>query len=64
MIAVILHFDDAPVEKGCLCVYPGSHRLGPLAAVGSDHHLPGDRFPISGATPIPAKAGDAVFFHY
>ena len=40
MIAVILHFDDAPEEKGCLRVYPGSHKLGPLPSVGSDHHLP------------------------
>ena len=64
MIAVILHFDDAPEEKGCVRVYPGSHKLGPLPAVGSDHHLPEDRFPLDGATPIPAKAGDALFFSY
>lgn len=64
MIAVILHFDDAPEEKGCLRVYPGSHKLGPLPAVGSDHHLPDDRFPLGEATPLPAKAGDAIFFSY
>lgn len=64
MIAVILHFDDAPVEKGCVCVYPGSHKLGPLESFGADHHVATDRFPIDGATPIPAKAGDALFFHY
>ncbi|MBS0478211.1 MAG: phytanoyl-CoA dioxygenase family protein [Proteobacteria bacterium] len=64
MIAVILHFDDAPDEKGCLRVYPGSHKLGPLPSVGNDHHLPEDRFPLDGATPIRAKAGDAIFFSY
>lgn len=64
MIAVIIHFDDAPEEKGCLRVYPGSHRLGPLPAVGADHHQPGDLYPLAGATPIPAKAGDAIFFSY
>ncbi len=64
MIAVILHFDDAPEEKGCLCVYPGSHKLGPLPSEGSDHHVSTEQFPISGATAIPAEAGDAVFFHY
>nr|WP_295370777.1 phytanoyl-CoA dioxygenase family protein [uncultured Sphingosinicella sp.] len=64
VIAVILHFDDAPEEKGCLCVYPGTHKLGPLPAVGSDHHLPEQQYPIAGATPIPAKAGDAIFTHY
>ncbi|MBV8686611.1 MAG: phytanoyl-CoA dioxygenase family protein [Alphaproteobacteria bacterium] len=64
MIACILHFDDAPEERGCLRVYPGSHRLGPLPAVGEDRHLPEDRFPIEGATPVPAKAGDAIFMSY
>jgi len=64
MIAVILHFDDAPEEKGCLKVYPGTHRLGALGATGSDHHQPEHLYPLSGATPIPAKAGDAIFFSY
>jgi ectoine hydroxylase-related dioxygenase (phytanoyl-CoA dioxygenase family) len=64
MIAVIVHFDDAPVEKGCVCVMPGSHKLGPLEAVGSDHHLPEDRFPLDKALPLPAKAGDAIFMSY
>lgn len=27
MIAVILHFDDAPIAKGCVRVVPGSHKL-------------------------------------
>ena len=64
LIAMILHFDDAPAERGCLCVYPGTHRLGPLPSIGSDHHLPEEIFPISGATPIPAQAGDAIVTHY
>jgi ectoine hydroxylase-related dioxygenase (phytanoyl-CoA dioxygenase family) len=62
MIAVIIHFDDAPDEKGCLRVVPGSHKLGPLEAVGEDHTLP--QFPLDAATPIPAKAGDAIFMSY
>jgi phytanoyl-CoA hydroxylase len=62
MIAVIIHFDDAPDEKGCLRVVPGSHKLGPLEAVGDDHHLP--QFPLDEATPVPAKAGDAIFMSY
>jgi phytanoyl-CoA hydroxylase len=64
MIAAILHFDDAPREKGCLCVYPGSHKLGPLPASGADHHVSTVEFPINGATLIEAQAGDAIFFHY
>ncbi len=62
MIAAIVHFDDAPVEKGCLRVVPGSHKLGPLEAVGQDHVLPD--FPIEEALPVPAKAGDAIFMSY
>lgn len=64
MIAAILHLDDAPEEKGCVRVYPGTHRLGPLDAAGDDHHLPEDLYPIDGATPLPARAGDAIFFSY
>jgi ectoine hydroxylase-related dioxygenase (phytanoyl-CoA dioxygenase family) len=62
VIAAILHFDDAPEEKGCLRVVPGSHKLGPLPAVGEDHHLP--QYPLEDAVPIPAKAGDAIFMSY
>jgi ectoine hydroxylase-related dioxygenase (phytanoyl-CoA dioxygenase family) len=64
MIAVIVHFDDASVEKGCLRVVPGSHKLGPLESVGADHHLPTDRYPIEDALPVPARAGDAIFMSY
>ena len=64
MIAVIVHFDDAPAERGCLCVYPGSHKLGPLPAEGTDHHVSREKFPIERATQIEAEAGDAIFFHY
>jgi phytanoyl-CoA hydroxylase len=64
MIAVIIHFDDAPVEKGCLRVVPGSHKLGPLESIGQDHHLPEDRYPIESALALPARAGDAIFMSY
>lgn len=64
MIAVILHFDDAPDERGCLRVYPGSHRLGPLPSFGEDRHVDPERFPLDGATRLEARAGDAIFFSY
>ena len=65
MIAAIIHFDDAPIEKGCVRVVPGSHKLGPLPHVCErDHHLPPDKYPIEKATPCPAEAGDALFFSY
>lgn len=30
MVAVFIHLDDSDVENGCLAVFPGSHKLGPL----------------------------------
>lgn len=65
MIAAIVHFDDAPVEKGCVCVVPGSHKLGPLEhnPKGS-WHLPMDRYPLEAAVACPARAGDVLFFSY
>jgi ectoine hydroxylase-related dioxygenase (phytanoyl-CoA dioxygenase family) len=45
MIAAIIHFDDAPIEKGCVRVYPGTHKLGPIDDGGTrDHSLPKDKY--------------------
>ena len=65
MIAAVFHFDDAPLEKGCIRVVPGSHKLGPLEhnAEGS-WHLPPEVYPLEAATPCPAGAGDVLFFSY
>jgi phytanoyl-CoA hydroxylase len=63
MTAVIFHFDDAPIEKGCLRVVAGSHKLGPLEHEGS-YNLPLDKYPLEAATICEAKAGDALFFNY
>lgn len=65
MIAAIIHFDDAPIEKGCLRVVPGSHRLGPLPHdPEGGWHLPLDRYPLEGAVACPAQAGDVLLFSY
>jgi ectoine hydroxylase-related dioxygenase (phytanoyl-CoA dioxygenase family) len=64
MTAAILHLDDAPDEKGCVRVYPGSHKLGPLKAIGQDHHVEEDRFPLATAMPVEATAGDLLVFNY
>lgn len=65
VLAAIVHLDDAPEDRGCVRVVPGSHKLGPL-----DHlqdglpHLAVDRFPIEAAVPVEAEAGDVLFFGY
>lgn len=65
MIAAIVHFDDAPIEKGCVRVVPGSFKRGPLEhSPDGGWHLPFSEFPVESATPCPAKAGDVLFFSY
>lgn len=65
MIAAILHFDDAPIEKGCVRVVPGSHKLGILEhSSQGGWHLPFEQYPIESAVPCEAKAGDVLFFSY
>lgn len=65
MMAAILHFDDAPLEKGCVRVVPGSHKLGPIDHVEEGGwHLPFDRYPLESAVACPARAGDVLFFSY
>ncbi|WP_022909231.1 phytanoyl-CoA dioxygenase family protein [Aestuariimicrobium kwangyangense] len=61
--AVIFHFDDAPVVKGCVRVVPGSHLAGPL------EHDPEGSFHLNDIDPttavdIECEAGDAIFFPY
>lgn len=65
MLAAVIHLTDATDEMGCLRFYSGSHMLGRLA----DSHGNTDteilrRYPLEDAEPVPAKAGDVVFFHY
>lgn len=65
MLAAIFFFDDAPPEKGCLLVVPGSHKLGPIPhAPEGGWHLPIAQYPLESATPVPAQAGDVVVFNY
>jgi ectoine hydroxylase-related dioxygenase (phytanoyl-CoA dioxygenase family) len=65
MIAAVVHFDDAPIEKGCIRVIPGSYKLGPFDHLhDGGHHLPVDRYPVHEAAPCPAEAGDVLFFSY
>jgi phytanoyl-CoA hydroxylase len=65
MIAAVVHFDDAPEEKGCIRVVPGSHKLGPLEHnPEGGHHLPFEQYPLDSAQACPAEAGDALFFSY
>lgn len=65
MIAAIVHFDDAPLAKGCVRVVPGSHKDGPIPHVREGGwHLPLSEWPVDTAQACEAKAGDVLFFSY
>jgi phytanoyl-CoA hydroxylase len=64
VLAASVHLDDADEENGCLRVVPGTHRRGPLEALGSAQVVDADEFPLEQGTPIPAQAGDVVLFNY
>ena len=65
MIAAVVHFDNAPIEKGCIRVVDGSHKNGPIPHVGNGGwHLPFDQYPLESSVACPAKAGDVLFFSY
>ena len=65
MLAAIIHFDDAPLAKGCVRVVLGSHRRGPIAHnPEGGFHLPFDQYPLESSVPCEAKAGDMLFFNY
>ena len=65
MIAGVVHFDDAPLEKGCIRVVPGTHKLGPLEhKPEGGWHLPFEQYPIESSVPCPAEAGDVLYFSY
>ncbi|MFM2031570.1 MAG: hypothetical protein RLZZ297_335 [Chloroflexota bacterium] len=65
MIAAVVHFDDAPLEKGCIRVVPGSHKNGPIPhQPEGGWHLPFDQYPLESSVACPAKAGDVLFFSY
>lgn len=65
MLAAIIHFDDAPLAKGCVRVVPGSHKQGPLEHDPEGaFHLPLETYPVEQATPVEARAGDVLIFSY
>ncbi len=64
MMAVSVYLDDADAENGCIGVYPGSHKLGPLPLDPGGFYLPPAEYPLDKATLAPAKAGDALAFNY
>ena len=61
VLAASVHLDDTNLENGCLRVVPGSHKLGPLEAHGPSKTV---EMSLEEGTPMPAAAGDVLFFNY
>jgi ectoine hydroxylase-related dioxygenase (phytanoyl-CoA dioxygenase family) len=61
VVAASVHLDDTTIENGCLRVVPGSHTQGPIEAMGESHAL---EVPLEEGMPLPAAAGDIVFFNH
>ena len=59
ILSVWIAVTDATEENGCLCMIPGSHREG-LAP--HCFEIP-EKFRENFVTPVPMKAGSALFFH-
>nr|XP_045599032.1 phytanoyl-CoA dioxygenase, peroxisomal-like [Procambarus clarkii]XP_045599043.1 phytanoyl-CoA dioxygenase, peroxisomal-like [Procambarus clarkii]XP_045599053.1 phytanoyl-CoA dioxygenase, peroxisomal-like [Procambarus clarkii]XP_045599061.1 phytanoyl-CoA dioxygenase, peroxisomal-like [Procambarus clarkii] len=67
MIAVFISLDAADPDNGGLCVYPGSHKLGPqedISTAPGYHYLNQDKFSIDKATPLTLERGQVVIFSY
>ena len=65
MLAAILHFDTASLEKGCVRVIPGSHKNGALPhQEEGGWHLPFEQYSLDDAVACPAEPGDVLFFSY
>ena len=65
----LVHLDDTPPDSGCLRLVPGSHKHGPLEHITGEHtrpYLPPEQYHPDKveSVPVPAKAGDVIFFSY
>lgn len=64
MLAAVVYLSDADDRNGCLRVWPGSHKHGPIrGSLGDDERFT-SRFPLADSLPVEVAAGDVVFFSY
>jgi phytanoyl-CoA hydroxylase len=58
IVTIIFYLEDAPVERGCTHVIPGTHRLRAFPrAVSTDAHRHLDPDLLDQAVPVPMEAG-------
>ncbi len=64
VVGVWIALDEATTENGCMLVYPGSHRAGPVVHFSRrDWQICDSYNRTYGALAVPLKPGGALFFH-
>jgi phytanoyl-CoA hydroxylase len=64
VVGVWIALDEATTENGCMVIYPGSHRQGPVVHFNRRDWQICDTYDrFNGARAVPLKPGGALFFH-
>jgi phytanoyl-CoA hydroxylase len=64
VVGVWIALDEATTENGCMVIYPGSHRQGPVVHFNRRDWQICDTYDrFNGACAVPLKPGGALFFH-
>ena len=64
MLAAVLFLSPSNEDNGCIRVWPGSHRLGPIADNMGGNKEVAARFPFEQSVPAICAPGDILFFSY
>ncbi len=64
MLAAVVFLTPSDESNGCIRVWPGSHRLWPIADSMGGNREVAARFPIDQSVPAICQPGDILFFSY
>ena len=64
MLAAVVFLTPSNEDNGCIRVWPGSQRLGPIADNMGGNREVAARFPIEESVPAICQPGDILFFSY
>lgn len=64
MLAAVVYLTPSDETNGCVRVWPGSHKLGPIPDNMGGNAEVAARFPIDQSVPAICQPGDILFFSY
>ena len=64
MLAAVVYLTPSDESNGCVRVWPGSHKLGPIADNQGGNKDVVARFPFADSVPAICQPGDILFFSY